>query len=489
MKTTTAILLSLLVLGVTKSAYADRVTEAKLRFEQGAELIQDYEVRKGLNELLISQRLAPNPNTLLNVARALDHLELHEYAYLVYEEYLGYPNISKTDRQQAEQASKKLAEKVVRLNIETNPPGVLIYLEEERFGDYGKTPREIAAAPKHGCYEVILKAEGYRTRRVAVSFESDQSCKVGKREQKTSQILKQKSLSVVLEPLRGTVQFSTQEWAKISAAPKVTVYDQTGRSLGLANEAISLPVGKQTLVLSADGFKSGELEIVVVGDNESNPADDDFDLNWDEETEAVFEDKIHADNFHEIQLEPLKGSVRMIANKIGALIYLNDEEVGFTPQVLEAAVGTHEVRLELTGYRSWMGEIDIEDAEQRSVGEIEFRRPSESMVHPAWPWSLAGLSAVSLGLSVGLAMEGREANQDLSPYPTEIEVDRGNRYLLMADGAATISVLSAVGSYFLFRTISQASHSLPRSRFYERGTVLEDLPPFLEMEDSEIVSD
>ena len=136
-----------------------------------------------------------------------------------------------------------------------------------------------------------------------------------------------------------------------------------------------------------------------------------------------------------------------------------------------------------------MGEIDIEDPEQRSVGEIEFRRPSESVVHPAWPWSLAGLSAVSLGLSVGLAMEGREANQNLSPYPTEIEVDRGNRYLLMADGAATISVLSAVGSYFLFRTIRQASHHLPRSRFYERGTALEDLPPFLEMEESETISD
>ena len=77
-------------------ASADRVTEAKLRFEQGANLIKSSEVRKGLNEMLISNRLAPNPNTLLNVARSLEYLRYYEYAYLVYDEYLREDSISGT---------------------------------------------------------------------------------------------------------------------------------------------------------------------------------------------------------------------------------------------------------------------------------------------------------------------------------------------------------------------------------------------------------
>ena len=89
-------------------ASADRVTEAKLRFEQGANLIKSSEVRKGLNEMLISNRLAPNPNTLLNVARSLEYLRYYEYAYLVYDEYLREDSISEADRKQALQGSKGL---------------------------------------------------------------------------------------------------------------------------------------------------------------------------------------------------------------------------------------------------------------------------------------------------------------------------------------------------------------------------------------------
>ena len=52
---------------------------------------------------------------------------------------------------------------------------------------------------------------------------------------------------------------------------------------------------------------------------------------------------------------------------------------------------------------------------------------------------------------------------------------------MLADGAVAISVLSAIGSYFLFRSINEASYTQPRARFYETGTPLESLPPFEEM--------
>ena len=123
----------------------------------------------------------------------------------------------------------------------------------------------------------------------------------------------------------------------------------------------------------------------------------------------------------------------------------------------------------------------VDHHEQKTVGEIEFRRPSASTLHRGWPWGLAGLSGLSLGLSVALAIEGQSANENISAYPTEIEVDRGNRYLMLADGAVAISILSAIGSYFLFRSIDEASYTKPRARFYETDTPLEELPAFQEM--------
>ena len=150
-------------------ALGDRVTEAKLRFEQGAALINASQVRKGLNELLISNRLAPNPNTLLNVARSLDYLKYYEYAYLVYEEYLRSPIISDTDRQDAQNAFRSLERKVARLFIETDPKGAEIFLNREALGGYGSAPRGVAA--KSGRQTVILKASNYETKRVEFNLE------------------------------------------------------------------------------------------------------------------------------------------------------------------------------------------------------------------------------------------------------------------------------------------------------------------------------
>jgi len=442
-------------------AFADRVTEAKLRFEQGADYIKSNEVRKGLNELLISNRLAPNPNTLLNVARALNHLGLFEYAYLVYDEYLRDNTISDSDRESAERASKLIAREVARLNIETHPSNVQIYLNRESLGDYGTTPREVAA--QGGRHLVILKAKDYMTRRIKIDL--------------TKGISKQ--LSVALEPMKGTVILSTEDWATRMAVPDVTVSDLKGVVIGKSNEKIQLPVGNHTLVLTADGFSAQEISVSVSADEDANAALDDWDDDWmDDEEESQGHD---ATKTYQFQLEPVKGSVRILANKIGALIYLDDREVGFTPQVIDASVGTHELRLELTGYKTWSGELVVDHHKQRTVGEIEFRRPSTSKLHKGWPWGLVGLSGLSLGLSVALAIEGQSANKNLSAYPTEIEVDRGNRYLMLADGAIAVSVLSAIGSYFLFRTISEASYTQPRARFYETNTPLEALPPFEEM--------
>ena len=437
----------------SSEADADRVTEAKLRFEQGAALINASEVRKGLNELLISNRLAPNPNTLLNVARSLDYLEYFEYAYLVYDQYLREPTIGPVDRRDAQAAFVRVGKRVARLYIETDPPNAEIFIDRRSLGEYGQTPRRIAAKP--GRHKVILKAPNYREKVVEVVLRKGI----------------ENHLSVGLKPETGTVIISTQAWLKRNQQLHVTI-TQNDRVLGSANEQIILPVGVQEVFVSAKGYEPLSLTLNITADAEP---DFSFDVDSEFSREVAVRKSIRQ---HEVALEPIKGSARILANEIGALIYLDDQEVGFTPQVINAGIGEHILRLELPGFKPWEGDISVGPPPQQVVGEIEFRRPTDQVLHPAWAWSMAGLAVASAGLSVAMAVEGQAANEDLPPYPTELEVADGNRYLLLADGAGFLSVLSGVASYLLFRSQTQSTYDTPRARFYENDTPLEDIPPF-----------
>ena len=447
-----------LLMSLSAVAYADRVTEAKLRFEQGAELINASEVRKGLNELLISNRLAPNPNTLLNVARSLDYLRYYEYAYLVYDQYLREPTISAADRKDAQIAFVRIGKRVARLYIETDPPNAEIFIDRKSLGEYGQTPRRIAA--NHGVHKVILKAPNYEEKVIEVNLRKGI----------------ENHLSVGLTPETGTVIISTQAWSKKGGIPLVTI-THDDRRIGSSNEQLVLPVGVQTVWVNAQGFEPLELSLTIIAD-----AKPDFSFDIDAELETAGS-AAYVIRRHEVELAPIKGSARILANEIGALIYLDDQEVGFTPQVISAGIGEHTLRLELPGFKPWEGDFAVAPPPNQVVGEVEFRRPSDQLIHPAWAWSMAGLAVASAGLSVAMAIEGQAANENLPPYPTELEVADGNRYLLLADGAGALTILSGLASYLLFRSQTQSTYDTPRARFYENDTPLEDIPPFEELKE------
>ncbi|MGB0647269.1 MAG: PEGA domain-containing protein [Bradymonadia bacterium] len=449
-----ALMTGLIVSTFSPEVFADRVTEAKLRFEQGADLIKSSEVRKGLNEMLISNRLAPNPNTLLNVARSLEYLKYYEYAYLVYDEYLREDSISQTDRDQAKRAFERVGRRVARLFVETDPPNAVIYVDRKTLGKYGETPRRIATQP--GQHRIILSAPNYNE----TSLELDLSKGAEQR------------LSVALRPKTRDFILSTKDWAKEDEVPLITV-TKDGRLMGTTNSPLTLPVGKQNLSLSADGFETLALEIELPQAPPVNSALTDDDWEDESDTDTLI---------HEIKLEPMKGSARILANEIGALIYLDDQEVGYTPQVIKPDVGRHRLRLELTGFKAWEGELTVPKPPNQLVGEIEFRRPRERLIHPAWAWGMTVLAVGSASLGFALALEGNRINRDLPPYPSELEVADGNRYLLLADGAGIVAALSAIASYLLFRSQSDATLDTPRSRFYDATTPLEDIPPFQEQE-------
>ena len=454
------------MLSLVPEARADKVTEAKLRFERGVELIRSGEVRKGLDELLISNRLAPNPNTLFNVARLLDHLKYVEYAYLAYDEYLRAGGIEPSDRLRAAEALVRLGKEVARVEIESDPPGAQIFMNRESLGDYGRTPRQVASKP--GRHLIILKLPNHEPRRVEINLEKGSSTR----------------LSIALPRTHGFVRFDLASRGERILRSEVSVKTLEGMFLGTADEIFRLPVGPTSLKLEAPQFESQLLEFNVLPpalmQNEDPPSD--------EERSEYFNDPPPQSVL--VTLEARQASVRVLSNKTGALIYLDEREVGFTPQVVPAEVGEHKLRLELTGYNPWEGTFLVNEASEQWVGEIQFRRPPQDRFSPIWPWTLAGLSLGSAIVGGYFGYQGYLANRDQPPYPTEADVSQGNRYLLIADAASLVSLVSGVGSFLLFRSLFRTSTNTPRARFYERETPVEELPPFVELGmEPEVVDD
>lgn len=63
------------------------------------------------------------------------------------------------------------------------------------------------------------------------------------------------------------------------------------------------------------------------------------------------------------------GSLHVVSRPGGAAVSVNDVVVGLTPlEVSDVPVGAHEVRIEMTGYRPWVTEVDVAGAERVRVG-------------------------------------------------------------------------------------------------------------------------
>ena len=68
-------------------------------------------------------------------------------------------------------------------------------------------------------------------------------------------------------------------------------------------------------------------------------------------------------------VEARAGSLLVRSRPPGATVRVDDVEVGVTPVELpEVAFGTHQVRIELPGYRPWVTEVDVSGTDQVRVG-------------------------------------------------------------------------------------------------------------------------
>lgn len=307
-----------LALALTKPGAADDLAdEADLRFRLGAEAFQRGDHRTALEQFLTSNRLVPNRNVAYNIARCYEELKQFPEAFRYYSVALQ-AETDTTARDRIERALAAIRQHIAVLEIETSPPGAIVFIQRKDLGPRGNTPTALGLRP--GRYLVLAELAGHHPAQLEVS-----ELAAGET----------RRVTLRLEPVRGTLEI-----AGGAAGASVQVDDPLSAPACHAPCELQLSEGRHTLFLARPGSVSTQLEVDVRANQRQT---------------------LHP------ELAVLTGTLVVSSDEPGALIEVDGAARGFTPLVLPLAVGPHRLRLSLAGYKSESRDVLIEDAAERHL--------------------------------------------------------------------------------------------------------------------------
>lgn len=310
------------LLGAPERVRADDAAQARFHHQRATQSYVAGRYDAALEEFFAVQRLAPSPGTLFNIARCFERLGRAEETYLFYAEYLASDDDDDRLRESAEAVLARLAPRVARIRVVTEPPGAAVYVDQQDRGRYGLAPTVVAVAP--GARAITAELEGYRPVRAEVQAVRGQ----------------EQVVELTLERVLGRLTVN---------GPAEGVYrllDAEGETVAEAalGQPVTAPPERYVLVVQADGHRP-----------------------W----RSIAE--VEADAAREVQatpqrLPPPSGAVTVTANRSGALVRLDDEEVGFAPLALTAVpVGEYRLSVSYDGVRPWEGQLIVNANEQAWV--------------------------------------------------------------------------------------------------------------------------
>lgn len=431
-----------LMLALTLSprlASADPAIEAKLRFELGVSLIRQAEafrvqgrrvaqqekLEAALSEFLTSDRLSPNPSVKLNIGLCLEALGREDDAYSVFAELQSLASEPR-DRDDAAQALARVLPKVARVSVRTTPNGAALFLDRKNLGQFGTTPRTLAAPP--GAHRVIVELPGFEVETATVVLEAGREV----------------TLHLPLRTLQGEVLVQ-------STPPGAEIHLQTqdGQVLGQTPLSVRLPIGRHRIWLIRSGFVSVREEVEV---DATRPA----------AIEAVLS-----------PAPPPKARARVLSNVADALVRVDGQEAGFTPIVFETQAGRHQIEVLKTGHQSWKAEVDLGSGEFLGL-EVTLEPVAEATVTRPWPWvvlSVAGAGAIAGGIFGARALV---LANDYDALPTRATYEDGRTSSLVADslliGSSVMGVIGLGLLVFDDPPKSQASRAMMDRRPDGKGT-------------------
>lgn len=420
-------------------AWADPAIEAKLRFELGVSLIQQAEslrtrgrvveqrqrLEAALGEFLTSDRLSPNPSVKLNIGLCLEALGREDDAYSVFAELQTVAQEPR-DRHDAAQGLARVLPKVARLSVHTTPPGAALFLDRKNLGQFGSTPRTLAAPP--GPHRVIVELPGFEVGTATVVLVAGQAV----------------DLDLSLQRQQGEVRIQS---TPAGASARLQTAD--GPLLGATPLSVHLPIGRHRIWLAQPGFLSAREDVDV---DPIRPSVIDVPLS---------------------PAPPPKARARVLSNVADALVRLDVQDAGFTPIVFETQAGKHRIEVLKTGHQPWKSEIDLGSGEFLGL-EVTLEPVAEATVTRPWPWvvlSVAGAGAIAGGVFGARALV---LANDYEALPTRATYEDGRTSSLVADslliGSSVVGVIGLGLLVFDDEPKRQASRATVDQRLAREGS-------------------
>jgi outer membrane receptor protein involved in Fe transport len=356
------------------AALADDVAdEADAQFNLGAQEYQAGHHERALAHFLASNRLVDNKNVLFNIARCYEQLKRFPEAHRYYTRALGAEHEPEAAAG-IERALARIAGRVARVQISTDPPGARIYLDRKDLGERGASPQTMALPPRS--YRVIAELEGYRD---AVS------------EPVTLRIGSQRAVTLTLERIVGTVS--------IVGARGSSVRLDADNTPELCRTPCSIRAtpGQHVLILGRPGARPSRVPVSVLAD----------------ETSSIDADQV-VDS----------GTLRVRTDEPGAMIEVDGVARGITPAELSLPVGQHQVSVRLSGFRPIERDIVIDERQEQQL---------DLSLSPAE--SVEAASRLSEPVELAPASVSIISRQELRAmrYPTLVEALRGTRGVFSSD--------------------------------------------------------
>ncbi len=282
--------------------------EADVEFRLGNEAFIKGDYDRALSHYFASNRLVPNRNVLYNAARAYEASGRLVEAYRYYQGYL--PNATGDEVAEVTKAIKRIRKGIAVISVTSTPPGAAVFLDRQDLGSYGVTPVDVPVKP--GEYTVLVDHPGYEAsagdiRKVSAGDSSAVEVKLARREG-----------SLALRGKAGKISFRIGE-----EAPREIEIPAT----------IKVAVGAQILEFSAPGFATQRVELEV------------------QENQTLET---------EVRLERQRGSIIIQSSEANSTVLLDGEVVGFTPAVIAATVGEHELTVRSQGFEGFTQKITVE---------------------------------------------------------------------------------------------------------------------------------
>lgn len=369
-----ALLLALALATSASSAHADTASEAQLQYELGSELYKQGRYIEAIERFIASNRLAPNPNVVLNVAQTYAFLRRPAEAYNWYSTYLAF-ELTPEQRSAAEGARAALLPEVAVLDVTTDPPRAELFVDRLELGSVGVSPRQIAVDA--GNHRLVARVAGYHDADVMVPAERGHA----------------RPIQLTLAAIVGQLSLASQPAG-------VHIRSETGGAeLGVTPTKLELPVGEHRLVFSAPGYVD-QSRVIVVREGQ-NP---DLSVKLSREASTV--------------------SVLSISgNPAGARVLLDGVEVGRSPfSYPDVSPGSRALNISAAGYEPWQGRVAFEPGAATRI-DFKLQDPKER----AWRgWRYVGYGSggallIAGGIVGALALQ---AKSDFDHEPSKDGLDK-----------------------------------------------------------------